>query len=172
LTRLITIACGCLCASLLVAGVATAGNKQTSNDHASNLAAKQCTAMQKADPSAFRAAYGEHAMRNCIHGTTNEVSTELKNAAKECKAARQADPVGFQQTYGSNHNGQNALGKCVSTKVNADIKEDTAEFKNASKECKAARQADPVGFQQTYGSNHNGRNALGKCVSSKVKHQD
>jgi uncharacterized membrane protein YccC len=171
LTRLITIASGCLCASLLAAGVATAGN-QTSNEHASNLAAKQCTAMQKADASAFRARYGEHAMRNCIHRTTNEVSTELKNATKECKAARQADPEGFRQTYGSNHNGQNALGKCVSKKVNADIKDDTAAFKNAAKACKAARQADPAGFQQTYGSNHNGRNALGKCVSSKVKHQD
>ena len=171
MTRLITIACGCLCASLLAAGVATASN-QTSNSHASNLAAKQCTAMQKADAAAFRATYGDHAMRNCIHGTTNEVSTELKNAAKQCKAARAADPEGFRQTYGSNHNGQNALGKCVSKTVNADVKKDTAEFKNAAKECKAARAADPEGFRQTYGSNHNGRNALGKCVSSKVKHQD
>ena len=93
MTRLITIACGCLCASVLVAGVATASNP-TSSSHASNLAAKQCTAMQKADRAAFRATYGDHAMRNCIHGTTNEVSTELKNASKECKAARAADPEG------------------------------------------------------------------------------
>jgi hypothetical protein len=170
LRRTITIICGCACASLLAAAVATAGNP-TSASHAKNLAAKQCTSLQKADRAAFRATYGKHAMRNCIQGTTDEVSAELKNAAKDCKAERQADPAAFRQTYGTNHNGRNALGKCVSRKVNADIKKDTAEFKNAAKACRAERQADPAGFQQTYGTNHNGRNAFGKCVSSKVKHQ-
>ena len=116
MTRLITIVSGCLCASVLAAGVATATNP-TSVSHASNVAAKQCAAMKKADRTAFRATYGKHAMRNCIHGTTDEASAELKNAAKECKAARQADPEGFRQTYGTNHNGRNALGKCVSSKV-------------------------------------------------------
>ncbi len=169
--RIIPIASGCVCALLLGAAVAAAGNA-TSDAHAKNLAAKQCTAQQKADPAAFRATYGEHAMRNCIQGTTDEVSAELKNAAKECKAARQADPEGFRQTYGTNDNGSNAFGKCVSGKVKADIKEDVAEFKNAAKECKAERQADSAAFQQNYGNNHNGRNAFGKCVSSKVKHQD
>ena len=60
----------------------------------------------------------------------------------------------------------------VSKTVNADVKKDTAEFKNAAKECKAARDADPEGFHQQYGTNHNGRNALGKCISGKVKHQE
>jgi len=170
LKRIIMIACGCLCASLLAASLA-AGNT-TSDSHAKNVAAKQCAAQKKADKAAFRATYGKHAMRNCIKGTTDEAATELKNAAKECKAARQADPEGFQQQYGTNHNGHNAFGKCVSGKVKAEVKEDVAEFKNAAKECKAARQADPEGFQQQYGTNHNGRNALGKCVSSKVKHQE
>ena len=168
--RIITIACGCLCASLLAAGLA-AGNT-TSDSHAKNVAAKQCAAQKKADKAAFRATYGKHAMRNCIKGTSDEAATELKNAAKECKAARQADPEGFQQQYGTNHNGRNAFGKCVSSKVKAEAKGDVAEFKNAAKECKAARQADPEGFRQQYGTNHNGRNALGKCVSSKVKHQE
>jgi hypothetical protein len=43
-----------------------------------------------------------------------------------------------------------------------------AELKNAAKECKAERDADPVKFAE-YGTNENGRNAYGKCVSSKAK---
>ncbi len=169
--RVITIGCACACASLLAVAVATAGNA-TSDSHAKNLAAKQCTAQQKADPAAFRAAYGEHSMRNCIQATSDEVASELKNAAKECNAERQADQAAFRETYGTNENGNNAFGKCVSKKVRAEIKEDVAEFKNAAKECRAERQADPEAFQQNYGNNHNGRNAFGKCVSSKVKHSE
>ncbi len=168
--RVMTIGCACVCASLLAAAAAAGG--PTSDSHARNVAAKQCAAQKKADRAAFSAAYGKHAMRNCIKGTTDETSAELKNAAKECKAERQADPEGFQQTYGSNHNGRNAFGKCVSQKVRPEVREDVAQFKNAAKACRDERQADPEGFQQTYGSNHNGRNAFGKCVSSKVKHQE
>jgi len=170
LKRMITIACACLCASLLAASLA-AGNT-TSDSHAKNVAAKQCAAQKKADKAAFRGTYGRHAMRNCIKGTTDEAATELKNAAKECKAAREADPQAFHDQYGTNHNGRNALGKCISDHVRAEVKEDVAEFKNAAKECKDARQADPEAFHHQYGTNHNGRNALGKCVSSKVKHAE
>ena len=115
LKRIITIACGCVCASLLAASLA-AGNP-TSDSHAKNVAAKQCAAQKKADKAAFRATYGKHAMRNCIKGTTDEVKAELKNAAQDCRAAREADPAGFHETYGTNHNGRNAFGKCVSSKV-------------------------------------------------------
>ena len=122
--RVITIGCACLCASLcaslLIAGVATAGNT-AKNSHAKNVAAKQCAALKKADKGAFRATYGKHAMRNCIKGTTDEAKSEIKNAAKECKAAREADPQGFRQAWGSNHNGRNALGKCISSKVKHSI---------------------------------------------------
>lgn len=44
-----------------------------------------------------------------------------------------------------------------------------AEFKNAAKECRAEREADPAAFEETYGANANRRNAFGKCVSGKVK---
>lgn len=43
--------------------------------------------------------------------------TELKNAAKECKAERRENPGAFTATYGTGKNGRNALGKCVSQKV-------------------------------------------------------
>jgi hypothetical protein len=42
--------------------------------------------------------------------------------------------------------------------------------KNAAKLCKAERQSMGVeAFQKKYGTNHNLRNAFGKCVSSKSK---
>jgi hypothetical protein len=42
------------------------------------------------------------------------------------------------------------------------------ELKNAAQQCKAEREADPVKFAE-YGTNTNGRNAYGKCVSTKAK---
>jgi len=57
----------------------------------------------------------------------------------------------------------------VSQKVRADRREDTAEFKDAAKECRAERAEDPDAFQETYGANENRRNALGKCISGKVR---
>ena len=169
--RVITIACGCLCASLLVAAVATAGNA-TSDSHAKNVAAKQCAAQKKADKAAFRATYGKHAMRNCIKGTTDEVSAELKNAAQDCRAAREADPAGLSpDRTAPTTTGKTRSASASRARSGRDVKKDVSVFKNAAKECRAARDADPAGFHQTYGTNHNGRNALGKCVSSKVKHQ-
>jgi len=42
------------------------------------------------------------------------------------------------------------------------------ELKNAAQECRAERDADPVKFAE-YGTNANGKNAFGKCVSAKAK---
>ena len=166
--RMITFGCVCLSASLLAASLASAGNA-TSEEHARNLAAKQCAAEKKADKAAFRALYGKHAMRNCVKGTTEEVVDELKNAAQECKAARAEDPDAFRDTWGANENGRNALGKCISSTVREEIAEDVAEFKNAAQECKAERAEDPDAFRESWGANENGRNALGKCVSTLVR---
>jgi PKD domain len=44
-------------------------------------------------------------------------------------------------------------------------------FKNAAKECKAEREDDPDAFKEKYGTNKNGKNAFGKCVSSKSKNK-
>jgi hypothetical protein len=41
-------------------------------------------------------------------------------------------------------------------------------LENAAQECKAEREADPVKFAE-YGTNENGKNAYGKCVSSKAQ---
>ena len=46
---------------------------------------------------------------------------------------------------------------------------DVREFKNAAKECKAARSEDPDAFADRRGE---GKNALGKCVSTTAKADD
>jgi hypothetical protein len=154
-----------------MAGVAAAGNP-TSDSHARNLAAKQCASEKKADRAAFRGLYGKHAMRNCIKGTSDEAKAELKNAAGECRAERDTDPAAFKEHWGTNHNGRNAFGKCVSSTARDEVAAEVAEFKNAAKECKAERKDDPDGFREHWGTNDNGRNALGKCVSWNVTHND
>ena len=40
--------------------------------------------------------------------------------------------------------------------------------KNAAQECDAERSADRKAFEDKYGTNHNKKNAFGKCVSQKV----
>jgi hypothetical protein len=156
-------------------------------------AIKQCKAERgktKATRQAFKAKY--HSFSRCIRQNAAEEHAEkkaaLKSAAKDCKAERAdanfASTHGgktFQEFYGTNKNGKNAYGKCVSAKAraqkaakDADDAEEVAAFKNAAKEC-AAERADagfPAAhegktFEEFYGTNHNKRNAFGKCVSSK-----
>jgi hypothetical protein len=43
------------------------------------------------------------------------------------------------------------------------------DVKNAAKECKAERAADATAFTKKYGTNKNGKNAYGKCVSAKAR---
>jgi hypothetical protein len=40
---------------------------------------------------------------------------------------------------------------------------------NAAKACKTERAADPAAFKAKYGTNANGHNAFGKCVSQQRK---
>jgi hypothetical protein len=132
----------------------------------------------KATREAFRAKYDGFA--DCVGLKAADEEAEngeaQKNAAKECKAERAADAVAFKETYGTNRNGKNAFGKCVSGKA-AEKKaaEDAADAqavaatKNAAKECFAERAADGDAFKAEYGTNRNGKNAFGKCVSRKIR---
>ena len=58
------------------------------------------------------------------------------------------------------------------TCIKGETQEAEDELKNAAKECKAEREADPDAFEETYGTDRHGKNAYGKCVSSKVKAED
>jgi hypothetical protein len=157
-------------------------------DNADKRAAiKQCKAERgktKATRTAFKAKY--HGFSRCVRQNAAEEHAEkqaaLKNAAKQCKAER-ADP-----NFAAAHDGKSFdevyrnFGKCVSTKARAqkqaedqDDAQEVQAFKNAAKEC-AAERSDPAfpaahdgkSFEDFYGSNHNKRNAFGKCVSGKA----
>lgn len=153
--------------ALAFSAAATAG--KPANKTAKKLAAMQCKAEKKADKAAFKATYGKRAMRTCKKGEKSEIKDEIKNASQECRAERAEDPDVFKETYGKNKNGKNAFGKCVSSKVKDSVSAEIEDFKNAAQECRAERSADKDAFQETYGTNKNKRNAMGKCVSSKVK---
>jgi hypothetical protein len=155
-----------ICAALVLAPLAGASNGK---NEAKKLTAQQCKAEKKADKQAFKASHGKRAMRTCKRSGLSEQREELRNAAQECRTLRDEDRDGFRDTYGDNRNGENAFGKCVSSKAKAKNREDVRTFRNAAQECRALRAEDRDGFRDTYGNNRNGKNALGKCVSSKVK---
>lgn len=86
------------------------------------------------------------------------------DVAKACTDLKKADKAAFNEMYG-----EQAMRTC---KKGEKLKADEitpAEFKNASKACRAERDADPVAFAETHGTNKNGKNAFGKCVSGEVE---
>jgi glycine betaine/choline ABC-type transport system substrate-binding protein len=151
-------------------------------DRAEHDAAKaQCTTERgksNATREAFRAKYDGFA--DCVGKKAAEEEAEneeaRRNAAQECRAERTANLTTFNETYGANKNGKNAFGKCVSGKASekkaamdaADAQE-VADTKKAAKDCVVERAAGVAAFREKYGKNKNGRNAFGKCVSSKVR---
>ena len=152
-------------------------------------AAQQCRAEQK-DPN-FAASHGgrtfeqfygtgrngRNAFGRCVASKARTASTEEQqttlNAAQACKAQRTAmGDTAFRQLYGTNRNRANAFGKCVSKLSQAENQNRT----NAARQCRA-EQSDPnfaashggKTFEQFYGTNENGSNAFGECVSSKAR---
>jgi hypothetical protein len=107
--------------------------------------------------------------------TASQAQNADKSAAAKCKAERQSMGVeAFQKKYGTNHNLRNAFGKCVSSKSEADTddkgeNDDKGEkASGAAKGCKVERASMGVeAFAKKYGTNHNLKNAFGKCVSGK-----
>ena len=69
----------------------------------------------------------------------------------------------FKKTYAAKSTSK-AMKACL---VKQGVVAET-ELKNAAQECKAEREADPVKFAE-YGTNENGKNAYGKCVSKTAK---
>ena len=98
-------------------------------------------------------------------------------ASKACKAERQSLGVeAFNKKYGTNHNLRNAFGKCVSgkSKGKKDDEDETDEkgedSEAAAKACRSERASMGAdAFAKKYGTNHNLKNAFGKCVSGKSK---
>jgi hypothetical protein len=97
--------------------------------------AKQCAAEKKADKAAFKATYGDHAMRSCIKNDVAATVADFVNAAETCRDQRNADEAGFMAQWGTNDprgeeltNGEkkNAFGKCVSATAKTLHEEPTA----------------------------------------------
>lgn len=133
----------------------------------------------------FAQTYGTNKNRSNAFGrcvsqrraATREARSQARtNAAQQCKAERSADPQAFAAKYGTGKNGRNAYGKCVSqlarAKTAQTVSDETAADADAAKACKAERKADRDAFAAKYGTNHNRRNAFGKCVSRQAKAQD
>jgi RTX calcium-binding nonapeptide repeat (4 copies) len=86
-------------------------------------------------------------------------------ATEACRAEKQGMGTKlFKQTYAAKSTSK-AMAACVAKREPA-VATDT---KNAAKECKAERTADPAAFAEKYGTNENKSNAYGKCVSSKAE---
>lgn len=104
-----------------------------------------------------------------------ESSPAPPSAAELCKQQRRTiGMAAFRELYASSGSPKAAMDACLARQVQTT----SSAAKNAALECKAER-ADPAfvsghggkTFEQFYGANDNGRNAFGKCVSSKVKQE-
>jgi hypothetical protein len=177
----------CAGVAAIAASVAFAAGGNPANPNW--VAAHECTTeLHVMGVKNFKALYGDppkgqHAMRNCQRQHGKSANNLVNNAAQQCKA-EQADPnfatghggLTFDQFYGTNDNDRNSFGKCVSTKAKEAVDEQDGNVQNAAQQCRAERSdasfaASHGGksFTDFYGTNHNKKNAFGKCVSGKAK---
>ncbi len=151
-------------------------------------AAKYCKALKAASGDAnFKAMFGggNNAYGKCVSKAAKrdvkQEETAKTNASKQCKAEAAADQAAFNAKYGTGKKGANAHGKCVSQKAKQNKTEADKQEKqdvNSAEECRAEQSQKPEDFKaahggktftEFYGTNENGKNAFGKCVSSKSK---
>jgi hypothetical protein len=125
-------------------------------------AAKYCKSLRaQMGVEAFREAYGgqPNAFGKCVKKRAHELRDARKTARKAC-----AEELGVKRFR---HDGEKskAFRKCVRAKIKADTSGDDEQVVNAAKLCAAEREQNETAFAEKYGSNHNKRNAFGKCVS-------
>jgi len=174
--------------SFSLAVPATAGAADEPSQANFKNAAKYCKALRAASGDAnFKAMFGggKNAYGKCVSKAAKrdakQEDTARTNASKECKAEAAADPAAFKTKYGTGKNGKNAHGKCVSQKAKENKAEADKQEKqdvNSAKECRTEQKQNPDEFKaahggktftEFYGTNEKGKNAFGKCVSSKSK---
>jgi len=141
-------------------------------------AAKFCKAL-RADigTTAFKQAYDpskshSKAFGKCVSKSAHELDENHSDSVKSCRAERDANEAEFIKNYATNKRGTNAFGKCVSAKDDQAEDVDHDAIVNAAKTCKAERAKDPGAFRDHYGTNHNKRNAFGKCVSKLARENE
>jgi len=181
-------------AALAVPAVALAADEPTQQDRQN--AAAECRAERGTTPAtreAFAAKYGtnknkRNAFGKCVSSKSADEAKEREDAqssaAQQCRTEQGTTAesrAAFATKYGTNKNKRNAFGKCVSSKSQeAEEKADAKDAEEAQARQSAAEQCDKergttaesrAAFATKYGTNHNKRNAFGKCVSQKAKAQ-
>jgi hypothetical protein len=117
---------------------------------------------------------GSNAFGNCV---STVASTNAKveqggrlNPAQTCRSIRsQLGKALFNKTYGKNANDQNAFGKCVSATAKSQVQNEVSASSSCrSQQGDATFAANHSGqtFAQYYGTNADGSDAFGHCVSS------
>jgi hypothetical protein len=144
-------------AALVVPVSASGVVNQTDFKNASKFCKALRSDMNATTPGSFNQTYGTNKNRSnafgkCVSKNAKTVDQIHSTAVQQCKAAK-AKP----------------LGKCVSQTEHQAQATQQAAIVNAAKTCASERAADPAAFRQKYGTNHNKRNAFGKCVSQHVK---
>jgi hypothetical protein len=91
------------------------------------------------------------------HAEKQAAKAECKDERGKTRATREA----FKTKYHS-------FRGCVRQNAAEEEAENEKARDNAAHECKAERSEDAAAFQEQYGENKNGKNAFGKCVSSKA----
>jgi hypothetical protein len=153
--------------ALAVPLTATASVSQTDKENAAKACKTLRTGMGLA---AFKQAYGtnhnrSNAFGKCVSKLARLEHENHSDAVKQCRAEQSANEAAFVAKYGTNKHGSNAFGKCVSQKQDQADQQDQDAIVNAAKQCRDERTANPTAFRDKYGTNHNKRNAFGKCVS-------
>jgi hypothetical protein len=95
----------------------------------------------------------------------DETPSPADLAKAACKSEKaQLGTNTFMLTYSAS--ASTAMNACVAKRDGPTA----TDLKNAAKACKAERAADPAAFTKKYATNKNGKNAYGKCVSTKARH--
>jgi hypothetical protein len=101
--------------------------------------------------------------------------SDRQNAAQQCRFERGATAAtreAFAAKYATNHNKSNAFGKCVSATAREDAQQREDAHTGAPQACRTEQgttSESKAAFAHKYGTNGNGKNAFGKCVSMKAQ---
>jgi hypothetical protein len=187
-----TLTLAAILGSLVVPASAAASDTPSAGDRQN--ASQECRAERGATAAtreAFAAHYGTNASKSnafgkCVSKKSRDEASERKDAetgaAETCRTERGTTAetqAAFDAKYGTGKNSKNAFGKCVSqaakaAKAAADDQDDEeiAGRKSAAKQCAKERGTTSDSrdaFAKKYGTNANGANAFGKCVSKVAK---
>jgi hypothetical protein len=141
---------GFMALAVLAVVPATAGaNNGNGKGHDVKNAARYCRSLRdQLGADVFRQTYSTFG--KCVSQRVHQLHAARQSARQACKSEK-----------------GKAFGHCVRTTFRSVTSDDDNAVVNAAQQCKSEREADEAGFEDKYGTNHNKRNAFGKCVSSK-----